>query len=113
MISTRNEQTTMHKIPSKAMTSNLQNLEIQVLTKQAGLLFPDRSKLLCLLVVASQPVNPALNKDQPELGILVLPVPFQMFPDGNSLLDEVVQILRNFRGKTYPYKYHQNNQNIH
>lgn len=80
------------------------------MTKQAGLLFPDRCKLLCLLVVASKPVDPALNKDQPELGILILPVPFQMFPDGNSLLDEMVQILRDFRGKAYPYKYQQNNQ---
>lgn len=62
-----------------------------------GLLFPDRRKLLGFLVVASKPVNPAFNKNQAELGILVLPVPFQMLPNSNSLLDEVVQILRNFR----------------
>ena len=64
------------------------------------LVFPDRGELLCLLVITSKPVNPALNKDQSELGILVLPVPFQMLPNCNGLLDEVVKILRNFRGKS-------------
>ena len=69
--------------------------------RNADLLFPDRRKLLCFFVIASEPVNPALNKDQPELGIFVLSVSLQMLADGNSLLDKVVQILRNFRGKTY------------
>lgn len=64
------------------------------------LLFPDRWKLLCPLVVASQSVDPALNKDQPEFGVLVLPVPLQMLPDRNRLLDKVVQILRNLRSQT-------------
>ncbi|KAK8484089.1 hypothetical protein V6N13_104926 [Hibiscus sabdariffa] len=62
--------------------------------------FSDGRKLLCFLVVTGEPVNPTLNKDQPELGILILPVPLQMLADGNGLLDEVIQILRNFRGKT-------------
>lgn len=55
-----------------------------------NLLFPDRGKLLGLLVIASKSVNPALNQDQPKFGILILPVPLQMLPDGNSFLNEMV-----------------------
>ena len=45
----------------------------------------------------SQSVNPALNKNQSEFGILVLPVALKVLPDGNSLLDHVVQVLWNLR----------------
>jgi hypothetical protein len=38
-------------------------------------LFPDWWKLLGLLVIASKAVNPALNQNQPKLGIFILPVP--------------------------------------
>lgn len=37
-----------------------------------------------------------LDKNEPELGILVLPELFQVLPYGHSLLDEVVKILREF-----------------
>lgn len=63
------------------------------------LLLPDRWELLSLLVVASKPVDPALHKNQPELGVLILPVPLQMLTDRDSLLDQMVQILRNLRCK--------------
>jgi len=49
-------------------------------------------------------VNPALDKDQAKLGILILPVSLQMLPDCHRLLDEVVQVFRNFRGKTMSLK---------
>lgn len=65
------------------------------------LLLPDWWKLLGLLVVASKTVDPALNKNQPKLGILIFPVPFQMLADSNCFLDQVVQILRNLRSKTF------------
>ena len=64
-----------------------------------NLLLPDRWKLLGLFIVASKSVDSALNKNEPELGIFVLPVPLQMLSDGNSFLNEVVQILRNLRSK--------------
>lgn len=78
-----------------------------------NLLFPDGRELLCFLVVTGKPVNPALNKDQSELGILVFPVPFQMLPDGNSLLDEVVKILRNFRSKSYQDNDHSESKKLY
>ena len=64
-------------------------------------LFPHRWQLLCRLVIAGKSVNSALNQDQPKLGILVFPVPLKMLPDGNSFLNQVVQILRNFGSKTW------------
>ncbi|PWA72121.1 wall-associated kinase family protein [Artemisia annua] len=53
----------------------------------------DRWELLGLLVVSSKMVDPVFKKNQPEFGVLVLPVPLQMLPDSHSLLDEVIQIL--------------------
>ena len=38
-------------------------------------------------------MDPALNQNEPELGISVLPVPLKMLPDGDGLLDQVVAIL--------------------
>lgn len=51
------------------------------------------------LVVTGQPVDPAFNENQAELGILVLSVSLQMLPDCHSLLDEVVEILGQVRGQ--------------
>ena len=65
------------------------------------LLFPVRSQLASLLVVATQPVHTGLDQDKPELGIAVLPVPLQVLAHGHSLLDEAVQVLRQLRGQTY------------
>ena len=45
---------------------------------------------LSLFVVTSEAVNPALHQNQSELGILVLPVPLQMLPDCDGLLDQMV-----------------------
>lgn len=75
------------------------NYNERYIKKYLDLLFPDRWQLLGLLVVASKPVNPALHKNEPEFGIFILPVPLQMLPDGNCFLDEVIQILRDFRSK--------------
>ena len=65
------------------------------------LLFPDGRELLGLLVVTSKTVDSALNKNQPELGVLVLPVPLKVLADSNCFLDQVVQILRDLRSKTF------------
>jgi len=45
------------------------------------LLFPHRRKLLGFLVITSKTVDSALNKDESELGVLVLSVPLQMLAD--------------------------------
>ena len=45
-------------------------------------------------------MDSALDKNQPELGVFVLPVPLQMLPDGDCLLDQVVDILRQLGGHT-------------
>jgi hypothetical protein len=64
------------------------------------LLLPDWGELLGLLVITSQAVDSALHKNQPEFGVLILPVPLQMLSNRNCLLDQMVQILRNFRCKS-------------
>ena len=38
-------------------------------------------------------MDPALNQNEPELGISVLPVPLKMLPDADSLLDQIVDVL--------------------
>ena len=43
-------------------------------------------------------MNSALDKNKSELGVLVLPVPLKMLPDGNCLLDQVVAVLGQLRG---------------
>ena len=42
-------------------------------------------------------MDPALNQNEPELGISVLPVPLKMLPDGDGLLDQMVAILGQLR----------------
>ena len=43
--------------------------------------------------VPAQTMDPGLDQNQPELGILVLPVPLQVLADGHGLLDEEVHVL--------------------
>ena len=43
-------------------------------------------------------MNSALDKNKSELGVLVLPVPLKMLPDGNCLLDQVVAVLGQLGG---------------
>jgi hypothetical protein len=45
-------------------------------------------------------VDLALHKDEPELGVLVLPVPLQMLPYRHCLLDQEVEVLRNLWRQT-------------
>ena len=54
------------------------------------------------LFLPGQSVDSALDKNQPELGVFVLPVSLQMLPDGDCLLDKVVDILRQLRGHSLP-----------
>lgn len=45
-------------------------------------------------------MNSTLDQNQSELGVLVLLVALQVLSDGDSLLDQHVQILGNGRGQT-------------
>jgi len=59
----------------------------------AALVLPGGGQDTSQLVVPGQTVDPALNQNQPELGISILPVPLKMLPDGDCLLDQMVAIL--------------------
>ena len=53
-----------------------------------------------LLVITRKTVDTGFNKNQTILGILVLAVTFKMLTDGDGLLDQVIQIFRDFRSET-------------
>jgi len=60
----------------------------------AGLILPGGGQDTLGLVIPSKTMDPRLHQNEPELSVLVLPVPLQMLPDGDSFLDEKVNILR-------------------
>lgn len=66
-------------------------------TSSGGLVLPVGRKLSRSSVVTSQSVNSGFNQNQSEFGVLVLSVSLQMLAYLDSLLDEHVKILRNFR----------------
>jgi len=47
-------------------------------------------------------MNPRLDKDKTELGVLVFPVDFKVLAHGNRLFDEVPKVLRDGWAKSYP-----------
>ena len=51
-----------------------------------------------ILHIPGESVDPALDKNESELGVLVLPVPLKMLPDGDGLLDQVVAVLGQLGG---------------
>merc|ERR1739845_9663 len=56
--------------------------------------------MLVLLVVSRDTVDSGFDKNQSKLGVLILAVSFQVFSDRHGLLDEVVEIFRDFWGKS-------------
>lgn len=44
-------------------------------------------------------MDPALDEDEPELGVDVRPVPLEVLPDGDGLLDEEVEVLGHLGGQ--------------
>merc|ERR1719244_1243159 len=56
------------------------------------------------LVVPGQTMDSAFNQNKTELSILVLPVSLKMFPDRDSLLDEVVAVLGEFGSHTFAFQ---------
>ena len=53
-------------------------------------------------------MNSALNKNQPELRIFVLPIPLQVLANSNGLLNQMVKILRNPRSQSVSFENPQN-----
>jgi hypothetical protein len=54
-----------------------------------------RRDLLLRLVVASEAVDTGLDENEAELRVLVLAVDLKVLADGDGLLDEVPEVLRN------------------
>ena len=63
-------------------------------------LLPVGREFLCSLVVSSQPMHSALNKNEAELGVLVFSVALQMLAHSHSLLDQMVQIFGDLRAQS-------------
>merc|ERR1719507_2962068 len=59
----------------------------------AALVLPGGGQDTGQLVVPGQAVDPALDQNKPELGIPVLPVPLEMLPDRDCLLDQMGAVL--------------------
>jgi len=57
------------------------------------LVLPGGRKNSFRLVVTRETVNPGLGENETEFSIAILSVPFEMLPDGDGLLDHVVEIL--------------------
>ena len=54
------------------------------------------------LVVPGQPVDPGLDENEAELGVLVFAAPLQVLADGDGFLDEEVDVLWKVGGKSLP-----------
>ena len=67
---------------------------------RGSFVFPDSGQLTGLLVVTRETMDTGFNHNKTVLGILVFAVAFKMFANRNGLLDQVVQIFRNFGSKT-------------
>lgn len=65
--------------------------------RDGGLVLPEGGDLLRAAVVAGEAVDPALDEDEAELGIHVRPVPVEVLPDRDGLLDEEVEVLGQLR----------------
>lgn len=64
------------------------------------LVLPVGRELTRGLVVAGKTVDTGFSKNQVVLAVLVLAVALQVLADGDSLLDKVVQVLRDLGSKT-------------
>jgi hypothetical protein len=64
-----------------------------------GLVSPGGWERLDIAVVASESVDSALNKNESELGVLVLTALLQMLSDVHSLFDKVVEVFGDLWGE--------------
>ena len=65
----------------------------------ANVLFPGWWENGDGLVVSAKTVDPGLNENEAELGVTVLAVLLKMLSDGDSLLDEHVEVLWDLWGE--------------
>ena len=68
----------------------------------SGIILERRCDLLLGLIIPREPMDPRLDEDKTEFGVLVLPVDFEVLADGNRLFDEVPEVLRDGWAKYYP-----------
>ena len=61
---------------------------------RGGVVLESGGDLLLRLVVSRQSVDSRLDQDEAKLGVLVLAVDFQVFPDSDGLFDEMPEVLR-------------------
>jgi len=61
-------------------------------------------KLLFGLVVPRKSVNPRLDQNKTELGVLILAINFEMLANGNRLFDEVPKVLRDGWAKSLRFE---------
>ena len=70
--------------------------------RSSGIILERRWDLLLGLMIPREPMDPRLDEDKTEFGVLVLPVDFEVLADGNRLFDEVPEVLRDGWAKSYP-----------
>ena len=68
----------------------------------SGIILERRCNLLLGLIIPREPMDPRLDEDKTEFGVLVLPIDFEVLADGNRLFDEVPEVLRDGWAKSYP-----------
>ena len=66
-----------------------------------GLELEGRRQLRLGLVVAGKTVDTGLDKNEAELGVLVVTVALEVLADGDGLLDEVVKVLGDLGGEAW------------
>eukprot|EP00401_Gymnodinium_catenatum_P012217 CAMPEP_0117579066 /NCGR_PEP_ID=MMETSP0784-20121206/64396_1 /TAXON_ID=39447 /ORGANISM="" /LENGTH=102 /DNA_ID=CAMNT_0005378887 /DNA_START=102 /DNA_END=407 /DNA_ORIENTATION=+ len=76
--------------------------------RSGGHVLPSRRQGFDALVIPREAVDATLDQDQPELGVLVFTVAVEVLADGDRLLDQIVQILRQLRRKAIRLQYTQN-----
>lgn len=70
-------------------------------SQRGNKLFPDRGQDTNGLVVAGKTVDPGLDENETELGVLVLAVALKVLSDGDGLLDQHVQVLWDLGGEAF------------
>ncbi len=64
------------------------------------MVFPVGRQLLRESVIPGYSVDSALDQDQSELGVLVLPIPLQVLTNRDGLLDQMEQVFRDLRSQS-------------
>lgn len=92
----------VRRIPTKSKDKDLETKTSQMtsLIDNALSILPVSRNTLGSFVVPSETMDTALDKNEAELGVLILTVPVEMLTNGDGLLNKHVQVLWELRGKT-------------